>query len=545
MGFITSDRSQNIIFGYCLDEFVEKESKCRYILKIIDKLDLRELYNRYSNQGAEAYEPKLMLSIWFLAYCEGITSTRKLENACKKNLDFIYISGNLRPDHTTLSRFMQKNMDLWGNYFLQIVQLSKKMNLSDFKEIAIDGTKIIAHSSKKKSMREPKLDKYIEGIRHDIKVYSEEVEKEDSLDRKQELNQKISECKTKETQLLERKEEIKKRKENLQPKDRENHQINIEEPEALMMSLAQGGYAPGYNGQIAVDNQSRLIVTQELVQDRNDEKQFSRQYEQVENNLGMDKERKYIADGGYSSLSQTEFVKTNDIDAYIADPKLKNYKEESIEVIQQEEKKLNRLDFKYDEENDCYHCPMGESLEFIGTDAVGRSYRSKDCSQCPIKHQCLGKNNTSGQRKILRDHREESAEQMRNKMMTPEGVSMMMLRQTTVEPVFGNIKENLGYRRFRRKGLKNAKGEFALFCLVHNINRLYMLVLFYFIIKIRALKIKNVLERILITPQNKTVVYNRFNEVRIQIWELISTLLLDTGYATASVGGMSPLTSLN
>jgi uncharacterized membrane protein len=412
------------------------------------------------------------------------------------------------------------------------------MNLSDFKEIAIDGTKIIAHSSKKKSMREPKLDKYIEGIRHDIKVYSEEVEKEDSLDRKQELNQKISECKTKETQLLERKEEIKKRKENLQPKDRENHQINIEEPEALMMSLAQGGYAPGYNGQIAVDNQSRLIVTQELVQDRNDEKQFSRQYEQVENNLGMDKERKYIADGGYSSLSQTEFVKTNDIDAYIADPKLKNYKEESIEVIQQEEKKLNRLDFKYDEENDCYHCPMGESLEFIGTDAVGRSYRSKDCSQCPIKHQCLGKNNTSGQRKILRDHREESAEQMRNKMMTPEGVSMMMLRQTTVEPVFGNIKENLGYRRFRRKGLKNAKGEFALFCLVHNINRLYMLVLFYFIIKIRALKIKNVLERILITPQNKTVVYNRFNEARIQIWELISTLLLDTGYATASGGGV-------
>jgi transposase len=250
-----------------------------------------------------------------------------------------------------------------------------------------------------------------------------------------------------------------------------------------MMSLAQGkNYAPGYNGQLSVDNQSRLIVSQELVQDRNDEKQFSRQYEQVENNLGMDKERKYIADGGYSSLSQTDFVKTNDIDAYIADPKLKNYKEEGIEVIQQEEKKLNRLDFKYKEDNDCYHCPMGESLELIGNNFVGRSYRSKDCSQCSIKRQYLGKNNKSGQRTILRDKREESAEQMRQKMMTPEGISMMMRRQTTIEPVFGNIKENFSYRRFRRKGLINAKREFALFCLVHNINSLYTLVYLSFII---------------------------------------------------------------
>ena len=77
MGFITANREQNIIFGFSLDEFVEKDSKCRYILKVIDKLDLRELYSRYSLQGAEAYEPKIILATWFLAYCEGVTSTRK------------------------------------------------------------------------------------------------------------------------------------------------------------------------------------------------------------------------------------------------------------------------------------------------------------------------------------------------------------------------------------------------------------------------------------------------------------------------------------
>jgi transposase len=499
MVFITTNREQNIIFGFSLDDFVERDSKCRYIIKIVDKLDLRELYARYSQQGAEAYEPKIMLSIWFLAYCEGITSTRKLERACRKDLDFIYISGNLRPDHTTLSRFMQRNMDLWEKYFLQIVQMARRMNVSNFKQIAIDGTKIRAKSSNKNSMREHKINRYLEVLREDIKQFKELVEKEDSLQKKEELSKKIEGLKEKSELLEKRKEELRERKQELHPRNRENHQINLQEPEAMMMDLAQGhGYASGYNGQISVDNKSGLIVSEDLVQERNDEQQFIRQYERVEENLGADKERKYIADSGYNSRKMTEYVKDNQIDAYLADAKLKNYKEESIEVIAREDKKLSRLDFKYDKVNDCYRCPNGNNLKFIKNGNNGAKYISEDCSQCPIIKQCLRKSEKLKRKTIYRDPREESAEIMRQKMQSKEGTEMLMLRQTTVEPVFGNIKENLGFRRFRRKGMKNAKGEFALFCIIHNINKLYRLVLLPLFEKIRGFLSKELLETILL-----------------------------------------------
>ena len=137
MGFITSDRTQQHIFGYSLDDFVEKESKCRYIVETVDELDLSELYSNYSNQGAESYDPKIILEIWFLAYSEGETSSRKIEELCKKHFDFIYISGNLKPDYSTLCRFMQRNSHLWPKYFLQIVEIAKKKKLSEFKEIMV------------------------------------------------------------------------------------------------------------------------------------------------------------------------------------------------------------------------------------------------------------------------------------------------------------------------------------------------------------------------------------------------------------------------
>ena len=153
MGFIKGNREQLGLLGYSLDDFVERDSKARFIVKIVDALDTRELYSRYSSQGADAIDPKVQLATWFMGYCESITSSRKLEYNCKKNLDFIYISTNLQPDHTSLSRFRKRHLDLIPKYFTEIIRKAYSQGLSDFKEIAIDGTKLPSVSSKKKSMR--------------------------------------------------------------------------------------------------------------------------------------------------------------------------------------------------------------------------------------------------------------------------------------------------------------------------------------------------------------------------------------------------------
>ena len=114
MGFITTDRNQMHLLGYCLDDFVSTDAKCRFIAKIVSQLDLGKLYDDYSTQGNDAFEPSLMLATWFYAYSEGITSTRKVEAGCKRDLHFIYISGNLQPDHSSLSRFRKRHLNRVG-----------------------------------------------------------------------------------------------------------------------------------------------------------------------------------------------------------------------------------------------------------------------------------------------------------------------------------------------------------------------------------------------------------------------------------------------
>jgi transposase len=231
MNFLSKDRNQTNLIGYSLDDFVPKDAKCRLIVSLVKELNLRKLYSRYSNQGNPAFEPSSMLSTWFLAYCEGETRTRKVEDLCKRDLHFIYISSNLQPDHTSLSRFRKANLDLMTDYFTQLVLLIKKKNLAQFKDIAIDGTKIQASGSKNKSLTEEGLSRELKRIRQRIKNYLEECElndEEQDTDVSQ-VRKKINALRQKEQQLMQHDKEIKKRKKKLKSEHRRNHRINMTE----------------------------------------------------------------------------------------------------------------------------------------------------------------------------------------------------------------------------------------------------------------------------------------------------------------------------
>jgi transposase len=461
MSFIKGNREQIGFIGYSIDDFVEKDSKARFIAKIVERIDTRNLYQRYSDQGGEAFDPKIMLATWFLGYCESVTTTRKLEYNCKKNLDFIYISANLQPDHTSLSRFRQKHLDLMPEYFVEIIKQAYKMGISEFKRVSIDGTKLRAVSSKKKSMKSESLEELIKLAEQDIADYMGELEEEEKREKKKEKLAKA------EAELLKRKKELKK-------DYRDNHQVNIEEPEACMMDTGKNRESfPGYNAQVSTDTETQLIVSADVVQDRNDRRQFIRQCKNVEKNIGIRKERTYIGDGGYNSLNELEGLYSEEIDAYIAgNRKTKSSKEKIKEV-----KTFTRDDFTYDKESDCYICPKGNRLEHYKREEnkhfKGNRYKAKDCLPCEFMKLCFAKNNTNGYRELRRDDREQYAEKMKEKMTTKIAKEMMYTRRTTVETVIGNLKSNMGYNRFRLKGLNKVNGEFKLMCIGHNLNKLY------------------------------------------------------------------------
>jgi transposase len=484
MNFLSKDRNQNNLIGYCLDDFVPKDAKCRLIVSLVKTLNLKRLYSRYSSQGNPAFEPSTMLATWFLAYCERETRTRKLEELCKRDLHFIYISSNLQPDHTSLSRFRKTNIDLMKEYFSQLVLLIKKKNSAEFKDIAIDGTKIQAASSKDNSLTEEGLSRELKRIHHQINDYLEECEinDDDSNTDVSKVRKKIKALKKKEQQLIQHDKELKKRKKKLKAEHRKNHRINITEPEAYVMNKVNGTQKlPGYNAQVSIDTKTQIIAANDVVQDRNDAHQFKQQHKNVEKNLGRDPDREYTTDSGYHSLQQLEYVKENQIKAIIADKSPKT-RSQSKRVNQKDivrKDKFDRSDFIYNKEKDYYQCPAAKKLVFIETTKIhgrrSRRYKCFDCDRCKYRLKCLPQKRRDNFRQIVRDEKEYLAEKMYQKSQTEYGKNKLIRRKYTIEGVFGNLKENLGFRRFRLKGLSSVQGEFNLMCIAHNINKIYIL----------------------------------------------------------------------
>ncbi len=479
MGFIKADRSQQDLFGYRISDFARSDAKSQFIVDIISRLDLTTLFQRYSEQGGDSYAPDMMLSLWFYAYSQSESSSRKLEELCQYDTRYIYLSCNLRPDHTTLSRFRKAHLDLLSDYFVQILLIAEQEGITDLKHISIDGTKLKAAASSKQSYKEDQLDRKIEAIHKDIAHYMQRctfVEQGASdaieLETLQEEKRRLEAL---EMKLIERREQLQNRKKTIKAEYRKNHRINIVEPEARTMSKIDG---PGYNSQLAVDCEVNIIVANDVNDEPHDRYQFKNMHQKAEENMNPDSNRAYTADAGYHSLDQLEYIDDNDIDALIADQKPFDRSTHShstpIETIQSEDRKVERRDFTYHKDEDYYECPAGDKLHPVSKGKKSTVYRAISCTDCPIASYCLS--NKSKVKQLHRDHREELAEKMSHKLQKEDAKSRMQKRATSVEPVFGNIKHNLGFRRFSLAGLNQVKGEFNLMCIAHNLNTIFNLI---------------------------------------------------------------------
>ena len=142
MGFIKADRTQQDLFGYRISDFAKSDAKSQFIVDIISRLDLTTLFQRYSDQGGDSYAPDMMLGLWFYAYSQSESSSRKLEELCQYDTRYIYLSCNLRPDHTTLSRFRKAHLDLLSGYFVQILLIAEQEGITDLKHISIGNRRV-------------------------------------------------------------------------------------------------------------------------------------------------------------------------------------------------------------------------------------------------------------------------------------------------------------------------------------------------------------------------------------------------------------------
>jgi transposase len=449
------DQKQQFLLPLDLEEFVSENHISRVLNDLIDVVDISAIESTYSENGCPAYHPRLLLKILLYGYLINIRSSRKIEEMTENDTAFMYLAAMQKPDFHTICRFRSTHLDSIREIFSQIVMLCKEMGLIG-SSISIDGTKVKANASSKQSKRSDAIEKEID------KILRESIETDE---REDEMYGDSTPYKMPE-ELVDKKYRLEKIKAAKKKMDEEKlKKINITDPDAKIMKHKDGSLKPSYNCQVAVDEKEQIIVAADLVDEENDLHQIEPMIENVKETLGY-KPTIVLADAGYFSYDNVQFLLDEEIDAYIPD----NFYE--LEK-RGKTKKFRKLLFTYDEKKDCYYCPAAFEIPFIRiqkreNEPDLRYYVCKYCSLCVLKNACTDSKN----RTITRDPREHLMEDMRTKLNTEEGTEQYQKRMCTVEPVFGQMKQDRGFREFLLRGKRKANIEFLMMCTVHNIKKI-------------------------------------------------------------------------
>jgi len=408
----------------CRADLLLEEPLIKTIAEVVDRLDLSELYSRYSEAGRSFYDPAMMLQVLFFGYCDSVRSSRELAKHVRYDVRYRYYCGSLRPDFRTINRFRKDNLDFLSVYFAQIVLLCQEHGLVDASLLALDGTKIRASASGHDQLQQRFQAQLGEDITSDSDVEAEEPKPE----------------------LEEPREE----------------KATFADPDARFMKSSEGGIRLSYNSQIVVDK-NQVIVAADVSNCAADSVQFKLMLEQSRQMLGEDFD-KVTADGGYYSGNNLKYAASGGIDLYLPVTKTGRVPYD----------RFHRDAFIYDKLTDSYRCPAGQNLPYRNT-RVRRGVRIRvyvgsvsKCSDCASRSRC-----TTGRYRQLEISENYCYEQeMKTKLKTEKGKEIYNQRKQLVEPVFGNIKFNLGFMRFALRTLAKVKGEFLLICIAHNLKKM-------------------------------------------------------------------------
>jgi transposase len=454
---IHANRAQVFLLPPSVDEWVPQTHPVRFVADLVDSLDLERLGFRVSpgDEGRPHYAAQLLLGVWLYGWMERVRSSRSLEKACQRDMAFVWLTGNLHPDHNTLWRFFRDNKKALTKLFVRVVRVAAESNLIGFALHAVDGTKVQAASSMESASHRKTLNEELQKLEATVDASVEQIEAEEE--------QPAPEWKMPET--LADKEERKKRiRAELAKLDAaETNHLHPNEPDARVMKTRDGARL-GYNAQAVVDHASDLVVAIGVSSDQTDHEQLVPMTQAVHDTLG-DVAEHTLADAGYASGAQFEEAERRHL------PVLVNVQQESSDKGE-----YAKSNFTFDQERDAYVCPRGEVLpiERIEQPSKGkpharRVYRCHN-TKCPVRAQCT--TNKRG-REIKRLLTEEAFERQVARQSGPDERFELSLRKEVIEHLFGNVKSNLGFRRFTVFGLAGAAAQWALICLAVNLRKLW------------------------------------------------------------------------
>ena len=465
-------------FEYALNYLVDHE------------LDLSPLIARYDNdqRGASAYSPAVLLKIVLLAYSRGIVGSRRIEAACRENVLFIALSGDSQPHFTTLAAFVSNLSDTAAKLFAQVLSICDREGLIGREMFAIDGVKLPSNASKAKS-----------GTRADFLRQAEKMEAaaKDMLEKHRQSDESSAQA------VARLQAEAKKTREWLvaNPEDRQGAKgpilSNRTDNESAKMATGKG-VIQGYTGVAAVDDRTQIIVEAQAHGTGSEHQLLLPIIEAVQ--PLMTKETICTADAGYHSEENLKQLAEKQIDAYLPDNRYRQRDERYAgqeahrdkpdplwDKGAKEKKKASRFkpaDFQFDAETHSCICPAGKKLYGNGAQCVIHGHLAmkfrgakQDCGPCELRNQCLRTPEKTQTRQVTfflgrAEGHETHTDRMKVKIDSDQGRAMITRRFATVEPVFGNLRGNKRLDRFTLRGRKKVNGQWKLYCLTHNIEKL-------------------------------------------------------------------------
>lgn len=395
MNFIEgTPREQLVLFSDELDNIIEKEHVIRFIDLYVENLDLITLKIQ-TNDKAQGigYNPYLYLKIYIYSYLNKLRSSRKIENECKRNIELIWLTKQLAPDHWSISNFRKKNKKGLVNIFKEFLKLCYKLKLINLDCVAIDGTKMRAQNGVSNVYKKATIENLLEKIDEKINNYLKELESNDKkeYDEYEFLTNNISD-------KLEKLKKHKNKLEIIKNVFEENPDIEriFANDADSRFQKDNGRNIVGYNCQSVVDEKNKLIITTDVTNKNNDIQQLSEMTEKIENTkeeLEITNKSIVIADAGYHSESEImKNINKKNLDIYIPHPMDSNKKKTIIP------KKLDKLpldgykieDFEYDKEKNIYICPENKILIQKGNKRFRHRknyfiYMCKECANCQNK----------------------------------------------------------------------------------------------------------------------------------------------------------------
>ena len=448
-----------------LEELIETENPVRFIDAFVDHLDFKLagfLIQEVKTEGRPSFEPKLFLKLYLYGYLNGLRSSRKLERECKRNVEVQWLLGKLLPNYHSIADFRKLNPKALKTTFKLFVLFLKDADLISREVVAIDGTKVRAHNSKKNNYNQKKIDRHLAYIEEKTNEYLSQLERNDQT----EDLLKLTEVQKKIDRLKNNKIKYEVLQEKLEASQETQISTTDEDSRAL---LVQGQVVEVcYNMQAAVDQKHKLVVATHTI-NKNDRKALTDIALEAKSNLGVES-LIALVDKGYHNGSQLQNCKDENITTICANPELVNSNGKGTTAAYMVDK------FSYNELTDTYTCPHGEPLKTTGTwhkktrerdNYLFKKYRTPKCKTCPVKHLCTGKE--KGGREIDRSQYAQAVQE--NNQRYKDNQQLYRQRQELNEHIFGTIKRQWGYNHTNLSGLEKVNGEMALIMTVYNIKR--------------------------------------------------------------------------